>query len=161
VKNISAALLAVFAFGFQSHAFATDACVPTMTVEQAQSQMDAGIAKISQEINQSYAEADSVFNQETAKALKAHIERLTEIEARYQEEVRIIKANLNLGWREKLAAATEAHNQAGVQSANRYTSETEAHLVSYNQTVAQAQAAYNAKAAELAANYNNAVCAGK
>jgi len=161
VKNISAALLAVFAFGFQSQAFATDACVPTMTVEQAQSQMDAGIAKISQEINQSYAEADSVFNQETAKAIKAHTERAKEIEAQYQEEVRMIKANLDLGWREKLVAATEAHNQSALQSANQYTAETTAHVATYNQTTEQARASYNAKAAELAAQYNKAICAGK
>ncbi|MGZ5279612.1 MAG: hypothetical protein ACXWC9_06710 [Pseudobdellovibrionaceae bacterium] len=161
MKNIFSILLALFAVGFQIQAFATDVCVPTMTVEQAQNQMDTRLAAIAQDTKQSYAVANSIYDQANAKSLTDHQERTKKIEARYQEEVEVIKANLDTGWREKMAAAIEAHNQAGMQSAIQYTAETEAHLASYNETVAQAKVAYNTKAAEIIAQYNTAVCAGK
>jgi phosphoenolpyruvate-protein kinase (PTS system EI component) len=158
MKKIFVAALALSSFSFPSFVLAKDACVPTMTVEQARAQLDAGYAKITQEANEAYTQAEATYDQANAASLAAHTARLQENEVRYQNEMAEIKADLQLGWREKLAAAKAAYNQALQQSADQYTAETQAHVAAYSQSVAQAQNAFTAKGTELNAQYSAAVC---
>lgn len=159
MKKIFAAAFILSSFSFPSLVLAKDACVPTMSVEQALAQLNAGYAKISQEIKGAYAEAETICNQANAAALAAHTARLQENEDQYQTDMSAIKGHMDLGWREKLAAATAAYNQASRQSTEQYTAETQANIAAFYQAAGQAQAVYIAKGAELSAQYNAAVCA--
>jgi hypothetical protein len=159
MKNTFATLLTVSAFAFPSFSFASNTCVPSMSVDQAKAQLDAGISQISQELQARYAAAGAAFDQANETCKTKHEARMKAIETQYQEEVRTIKENLSSGWREQLAAATNARNESVAQSTQLYTTETEAHLATYNQICADAQADFNAKASALNAQYNQAVCA--
>ena len=159
MKTFFAVALSISSFSFPSLVWAKGACVPTMTVEQAQTQLHADYAKITQEMNGAYAQAGEICDHANAASLTAHTARLQENEVRYQNEMTAIKAQLEPGWREKLAAATAAYNQASQQSADQYTAETQAHIATYHQAINQAQKAFVEKGAEINARYNAAVCA--
>ncbi len=163
MKNTFVALIAVSvsAFAVPSLSFATDACVPSMSVDQAKAQLDAGVSRLNQDLHARYAAAGAAFDQANATCMTKHEARMKVIEANYQDQVRTIKENLNLGWREQLVAAVNARNEAAAQSAQWYTAETESHLATYNQTCADAQADFNTKALALNAQYNKAVCAAR
>ncbi len=159
MKNMLVIFFALTGLSLQGLAAELPTCTPTMTVEQAKAELKKGIAEADKKLQANYAVAYSQCDQAQLTAKAQYDQRATEIEATYAAQVQEIKANLDLGWRERLEMATMVHNEAVQNNSAQYSAQTAGILENYNTNVAQAKAAFQVQAETLTANYNKAVCA--
>lgn len=138
---------------------ATTECVPSKTPEAAKADFDSGMASANATLLQAYTQALKINEDANRISLEEHSARMKDIENCYEQEIKTIKLNLQLGWREEMDAATDRHNEAQKNSLAQYNAEVEAHRHQYGQAVELAKSNYNLSAQKAAEEYNKAVCA--
>lgn len=160
-KILLSTLAALATLAFYIPTFAANECVPSMTVEEAQAQYQRELAALDAHLDQAYSEASLQHEQQLAAALDLHQQRAAEIKARYEIEIKDIQARLELEWQKEMDAAVQRYNEALALNADQYTFETHVLTANYNHQTARAQAEYQTRVQQLAADYNSAVCAGQ
>lgn len=150
------AALATFAFQAQA---ADYQCVPTKTVEVATADYNNGLLVLGVALTAEYDAATVQLHQDYDAALVLYKEQVKTLNHDFQKEVSAIKRDLNPGWRQVVAEATTRHNEDLLALRDELQVQNNMAVDLYNYSTEQSRLNYNYQAAQLANEYNRAVCA--
>jgi hypothetical protein len=145
---------------FTAHANTSDyQCVPTKSVESAKADYDYSLQVLNAELSAEYDAATSHLNQDYDMNLTCYNQQVKTSNQEFNSEIAAIKRDLHPGWRKAVEDATARHNEDLLVLRDEYNAQNQEARRDYHFATEQARLNYDYQAAQVAAEYNRAVCA--